>query len=427
MTSIARGRTTGPLSNQSPARAPRTPQPTDSHGGLRMLALAAVAAGVLLLAAAAFVLSYAGIHAVALSAGVSARLARIYPLIFDAMLVVASAAVLSLRGAGLPSRSYAWLSMLVLLAAAAAADALHATGTTLPRRPAAAAVAIIPWVLVLIGFGLLLCMLRQARLRRAAAAARPRVALEPSGHVEVRRGTGDRPAPMVPPGQAAAQPVPGPAVTAADRYLGPSADAGEDLAIDADTGQDDPANDEARPADLPESAGITRDREEQPAGYGARYGGDPASALSPAPTMAPATKRGGGNQADAGQADAGQADAGQADAGQAIEDQTAQAQEKLAANVYAARAGAGPGTDAGGRSARDGDSDQDDSEQNDSDRDDSDRDDSDRDDSDRDDSDRDDVGSSHPEADPEFEPEPVSWTSPEFDRMQSSPTPPSVS
>src|SRR5260370_25438077 len=148
----------------------RIPQPPDSHRGLRLLALAAVATGVVLLAAAAFAVSYAGIHAVALSAGVSARLARIYPLIFDAMLVVACAAVLSLRGAGLPSRSYAWLSLLALLAAAAAADALHATGTRLPRRPAAAAVAVVPWVLVLIGFGLLLCMLRQARLRPSALA-----------------------------------------------------------------------------------------------------------------------------------------------------------------------------------------------------------------------------------------------------------------
>ena len=76
------------MSDQSTAPAP---PPADGHGGLRLLALAAVAAGVLLLAAAAFVLSYAGIHAVALSAGVSPRLARIYPLILDAMLVVACA------------------------------------------------------------------------------------------------------------------------------------------------------------------------------------------------------------------------------------------------------------------------------------------------------------------------------------------------
>jgi Protein of unknown function (DUF2637) len=164
-------------------------RPADNHRGLRLLALTAVVIGLMLLAAAAFVLSYAGIHEVALSAGVSSRWARLYPLMFDAMLVIACAAVLALRGAGVPSRCYAWLSMLVLLAAAAGADTVHATGVTLPRKPTAAAAAIIPWALVLIGFGLLLCMLRQARLRRAAAAAAPdRMFPERSGHVEVRAG-----------------------------------------------------------------------------------------------------------------------------------------------------------------------------------------------------------------------------------------------
>ncbi len=267
------------MSDQSTAPAP---PPADGHGGLRLLALAAVAAGVLLLAAAAFVLSYAGIHAVALSAGVSPRLARIYPLILDAMLVVACAAVLSLRGAGLPSRSYAWLSLLALLAAAAAADALHATGTRLPRRPAAAVVAVIPWVLVLVGFGLLLCMLRQARLRRAAAvapaAAQPVVVPEPSGHVAVRRGIGSRPGPSTSSRESAARRVPDQAGTAADHA--------SDLAIDADPGPDDPASDEAGLADQSDIARVPQAREEQPAGYGGRRGDRSASAFSPAPTPA---------------------------------------------------------------------------------------------------------------------------------------------
>src|SRR5215831_1053415 len=161
--------------------------PADSHRAVRAAGLAAVAAGVLLLAAAAFALSYAGIHAMALYAGVSPRLARLYPLIFDAMLVVAGAAVLSLRGAGLPSRCYAWLSLLALLVVAAGADVLYATGVRPPHKPTAAAAAIIPWALVLIGFGLLLCLLRQARLRRARAAAEEGL-LEPSGQAEVVAG-----------------------------------------------------------------------------------------------------------------------------------------------------------------------------------------------------------------------------------------------
>jgi Protein of unknown function (DUF2637) len=171
------------MSDQRTAPA-RTP--ADAHRALRLLGIAAVVAGVLLLMAAAFVLSYAGIHAVALSAGVSPRLARLYPLIFDAMLVVACAAVLSLRGAGLPSRCYAWLSMLVLLVVAAGADTLHAIGVRLPHKPAAAAAAIIPWALVLIGFGLLMSMLRQARLRLAADEDEGLV--EPVGQVEVVAG-----------------------------------------------------------------------------------------------------------------------------------------------------------------------------------------------------------------------------------------------
>jgi hypothetical protein len=154
-------------------------RPPEGHPVLRGLGLWAVAAGVVVLAAAAFVLSYPGIHAVALHAGVSRPLARIYPVIFDAMLVIACAAVLSLRGAGLLSRCYAWLSLLVLLAAAAGADTLHSANVKLPHRPAAAAAAIIPWALLLIGFGLLLAMLRHARLRRAAAAARDAERPEP--------------------------------------------------------------------------------------------------------------------------------------------------------------------------------------------------------------------------------------------------------
>lgn len=149
-------------------RAPMTdhysrPEPRGSMRALRLLALTAVGAGVIVLLAAAFVLSYPGIHAMALHAGVSRRLARGYPVIFDAVLVIACAAVLSLRGGGLVSRCYAWLSLLAVLAAAAGADALHSTGTVLPHRPAAATAAVLPWAAALIGFGLLLAMLRQAR------------------------------------------------------------------------------------------------------------------------------------------------------------------------------------------------------------------------------------------------------------------------
>jgi hypothetical protein len=264
---------------------PQTRHPADGHRGLRLLGLAAVVAGLLLMVAAAFVLSYAGIHAVALSAGVSPRVARIYPLIFDAMLVVACAAVLSLRGAGVPSRLYAWLTTLALFAAAAGADTLQATGTRLPHKPAAAAAAIIPWALVLIGFGLLLCMLRQARLRRAAVDGLPETVLpERSAQVTVRAGIHEL--------MGAASPA-GAAGNGTGRG-NPGGEPAADLAIDTDPGQDDPASDEAL-------AWFPRARDEQPAGKGRPPGGPEAgdhpasgfgpersaSAFSPAPTMPP--------------------------------------------------------------------------------------------------------------------------------------------
>ena len=91
------------MSEQQPAGAPRV---------LRVTALVAVCAGVAALAAAAFIFSYAGIHSVALQAGVNVRLARGYPLILDVLLVVVLAAVLALRGAGWPSKLLAWISLI---------------------------------------------------------------------------------------------------------------------------------------------------------------------------------------------------------------------------------------------------------------------------------------------------------------------------
>jgi hypothetical protein len=286
------------MSNQPGANIP---QPTDGHRLLRLLGLAAVAAGVLLLMAAAFVVSYTGIHAIALSAGVSQRFARFYPVIFDAMLVIACAAVLSLRGAGLLSRSYAWLTMLVLLAAAAAADTLHATNTKLPHKPAAAAAAIIPWALVFIGFTLLLTMLRQARLRRAALAAAPdRAFVQPSGHVEVRHGIDEL--------FSARTPADAPSVRYVPRKADPPRDGGLDLAIDTDPGLDDPASDEGHVAAAPGSQWRPAASEQHTAGYGsnAGYGSSAASAFSPAPTVArptdgrTGTAPGPGRRADAG-------------------------------------------------------------------------------------------------------------------------------
>ena len=155
--------------------ADRGPRPADS---LRLAALIAVIAGVVLLAAAAFVLSYAGIHRLALRAGVTPELARLYPLVFDAMLVVAGAAALALRGAGWWARFYAWATLLIVLVAVAVGDAIHATHVVLPIQPTRAVAAVLPWVFLLAAFGLLLEMLQHFRRVRAANGQPGRVATE---------------------------------------------------------------------------------------------------------------------------------------------------------------------------------------------------------------------------------------------------------
>jgi len=143
-------------------------RPADPQARLRLAALIAVIAGVILLAAAAFVLSYEGIHHLALRAGVSSQLARLYPVIFDAMMVIAAAAALALRGAGWWAKGYAWFSLLLMLAAVAVGNAVYATNVTLPAQPTRAVVAVTPWVLLLLAFGLLLEMLRYFRRPRPA-------------------------------------------------------------------------------------------------------------------------------------------------------------------------------------------------------------------------------------------------------------------
>ena len=126
---------------------------------------------VLALAADAFVLSYSGVHAIVVQAGVSTRLARFYPGLFDAVFVIACVAAVTLRDARWWARWYAWLVILLMVAVVGAADAVHAMNVTLPHRTIEGVVAAAPWALVLLGFGLMLTMLRQSRTQRAPATA----------------------------------------------------------------------------------------------------------------------------------------------------------------------------------------------------------------------------------------------------------------
>ena len=169
----------------------------------RLLAHVAVVIGVLVVTAAAFALSYNAVRDIALAAGVTPSLARLYPAILDAVFAVACAAALTLRDARWWARGYAWLSVLVTGALIGAAGAYHAMGLQMPQKVAAGTVAALPVALVLLGFSLWLSMLRHTRGGHTAAAPGPRAPTE----------LGAGPAP----GIEAGQPAPAEAVSAAAR------------------------------------------------------------------------------------------------------------------------------------------------------------------------------------------------------------------
>jgi hypothetical protein len=158
----------------------RGARPGDPHLRLRLAALTAVITGVILVALAAFLFSYTGIHHIALQAGVAPRLARLYPLMFDAMLIITCSAVLATRTAGWGTKTYVWVCLLLVVGAVAVGDALYATGVHLTGQAARATIAVIPWVLLLLGFGIWLVMLRHWRRIRVAGAVNEAEAARPA-------------------------------------------------------------------------------------------------------------------------------------------------------------------------------------------------------------------------------------------------------
>jgi hypothetical protein len=154
------------MSELSPARQLRQAK---SNSRLHLTAVISVLTGAALLAGGAFLLSYDRIHEMALTAGVSPSLAALYPLMFDAALVIACVAALALRGAKWWMRTYAAFAITILLAAVAVAEAVHSAGISLPYSPTAAAFAAMPWALFLVGFSLGLLVLRYLRTARAIA------------------------------------------------------------------------------------------------------------------------------------------------------------------------------------------------------------------------------------------------------------------
>jgi len=135
-----------------------------------------VALVVIAVAGATFVFSYDGVHAIALLGGVSKQLARYYPGLFDAVLVIACVAAVMLREGHWWARVWAWLVIAILLGAIGTTDVLHAMNYTLRHRVTEGIVAAAPVVAVLLAFSLLLTLLRQSKT--PAAVATPTVPLD---------------------------------------------------------------------------------------------------------------------------------------------------------------------------------------------------------------------------------------------------------
>ena len=100
----------------------------------------------------------------------SGQLARFYPGLFDAVLVIACVAAVMLRDARWWARCWAWLVAIVVLGAIGATDVLHAMSYGLRQRPTEGVVAAAPVAAVLLAFSLFLTMLRQSRPQSPDAA-----------------------------------------------------------------------------------------------------------------------------------------------------------------------------------------------------------------------------------------------------------------
>ena len=177
---------------------PTPGQPGPVRNWPRRLANAAVALAVVAVAGATFVLSYSGVRAVAITGGVSVQLARVYPGVFDAVLVIACVAAILLRDGRWWARAWAWLVVVALLAAIGATDVVHAMGYTLRHRPTEGLVAAAPVAAVLLAFSLLLTLLRQSRTAGDATAAPRADKRQPDALPAIAAGTAPRlPAPPI--------------------------------------------------------------------------------------------------------------------------------------------------------------------------------------------------------------------------------------
>ncbi|GAA2995591.1 hypothetical protein [Streptosporangium longisporum] len=156
---------------------PPPPPPTASARpsrvavALRRTGIAVAGIGVAALTAAACVLSFEDLRALAVAGRAPAGLAYLYPAAFDALLVIAMIGVLLLRGGWWPVRLQAGLILTLLFAGAIAAEVVTAMRAAVDEQRAAIVVAVAPWVILVLALWLWLLLIKHAAARRAATDA----------------------------------------------------------------------------------------------------------------------------------------------------------------------------------------------------------------------------------------------------------------
>ncbi|WP_326635413.1 hypothetical protein OG884_21145 [Streptosporangium sp. NBC_01755] len=146
-------------------------EPSRTAVALRRTGIAIAGVGVTALTAAACVLSFEDLRALALAGRAPAGLAYLYPAAFDALLVVAMIGVLLLRGGWWPVRLQAGVILTLLFAGATTAEVATAMRMAVDEQRAAVVVAVAPWVMLILALWLWLLLIKHAAARRAATDA----------------------------------------------------------------------------------------------------------------------------------------------------------------------------------------------------------------------------------------------------------------
>ncbi|MGW5490352.1 DUF2637 domain-containing protein [Streptosporangium sandarakinum] len=176
------------LVSRPSAPLPAPARPSRAAIVLRRAGIALAGICVAALTAAACVLSFEDLRALAVTGEADPGLAYLYPAAFDALLVIAMTAALLLWNGRWPARLQAGLVLALLLAAAAAAEVTTAVRAPVDVRQAAVGVAVAPWVMVLLALWLWFLLIKHGAGRRTASG--PGTAGR-DGHGGYAGGTGD--------------------------------------------------------------------------------------------------------------------------------------------------------------------------------------------------------------------------------------------